>query len=180
MKKLSVPLLKQGKLECGPTALRMVLMYFDMDVELKKIIRGTGGIKKYGVRTIKLASFAKSLGFGTECYSCNKKLANGKAKIKNPSKYDIIKFLGKRLPVVISVRYFLLCGKKPSSMGHFIVVTKYEKGKFWYNDPKDGKGHIINEKDLMVCWLHNAIDSSAYLLVLKPPRKKAAIQSLPA
>ncbi len=150
-----------------------------MDVKLKEIIRGTGGIKNYGVRAIRLASFAKSLGFEVECYSCNKRLAKGKARIKDPSKHDIINFLGKRLPVIISVRYFLLYGKKPSSMGHFIVVTKYEKGKFWYNDPKDGKGHTINEKDLMVCWLHNAIDSSAYLLVLKPPRKKAVIQSWP-
>jgi ABC-type bacteriocin/lantibiotic exporter with double-glycine peptidase domain len=177
MKKLSVPLLKQGKLECGPTALRMVLKYFDRDASLKEITRGTGGIKTTGVRTVKLADFAKSLGFKVECYSCNKKLAKGKAKIKKPSRYDIVKFLKKRLPVIIAVRSFLLFNKKPSKMGHFIVITKYEKGKFWYNDPKDGKGHVINEEDLMISWLDNSVDSSAYLLVLEPNTKSHSIPS---
>ncbi|MEW6295138.1 MAG: cysteine peptidase family C39 domain-containing protein [Candidatus Diapherotrites archaeon] len=139
MRKLSVPLLKQDKLTCGVTALRMVLQYFGKDVSSSEIIRKIGGIKSYGIRTIKLADFARSLGFRVECYSYNKKLAKGKAEIRKPAKFDIIKFL-----------------------------KKHEKGRFWYNDPKDGKHHKIKEDDLMFAWFNNVLGSSAYLLVLYP------------
>lgn len=168
MKRLSVPLLKQGKLECGPTALWMVLQYFGKQTSVKEIVRDIGWIKKYGVRTIKLAGFAQKLGFKVYCYSYNKKLSKGKAKIKKPAKSDILKFLKKKLPVIIAVRQFLLFNEEPFDMGHFIVITGYEDGKFWYNDPEDGKLHKIKEDDLMFAWLNNVLDSSAYLLVLEP------------
>jgi len=168
MQKLSVPLFKQGKLECGPTALKMVLHYFGKEVSSNEITKKIGGIKKYGVRTIKLADFAEKLGFKVYCYSYNKKLSKGKAEIKKPAKSDIIKFLKKKLPVIIAVRQFLLFNEEPSDMGHFIVITKYENGRFWYNDPEDGKLHQIKEDDLMFAWHNNVLDSSAYLLVLQP------------
>lgn len=168
MQRLSVPLMKQGKLECGPTALRMVLHYFGKEVSSKEIIKEIGGIKKYGVRTIKLADFAQKLGFKVYCYSYNNKLSKGKAEIKKPAKSGIIKFLKKKLPVIIAVRQFLLFNEEPSDMGHFIVITEYENGKFWYNDPEDGKLHQIKEDDLIFAWYNNILDSSAYLLVLQP------------
>ncbi len=168
MKNLAVPLLKQNKMTCGITALRMVLLYFGKNISSEEIIKKVGGIKKYGVRTIKLAEFAKNLGFKVYCYSYNKKLAKGKARIKKPSKLDIIKFLKKKLPVIISVRSFLLFNEEPSKAGHFIVITKYEKGRFWYNDPDDGKQHKIKEDELLFAWFNNILDSSAYLLVLQP------------
>jgi len=168
MQKLSVPLLKQGKLGCGPTALKMVLHYFDKEVSSNEIIKKISGIKKYGVKTIKLADFAQKLGFKVYCYSSNKKLSKDKAEIKKPAKLDIIKFLKKKLPVIIAVRSFLLFNEEPSDMGHFIVITKYEAGIFYYNDPRDGKRHQIKEDDLMFVWHNNVLDSSAYLLVLQP------------
>ena len=168
MKKLSVPLLKQTKLSCGVTALRMVLQYFGKNISSKEIVKRIGGIKKYGVRTIKLADFARSLGFKVECYSYNGKRAKDKARIKKPSKADIIKFLRKKLPVILAVNSFALHNKGLLGMGHFIVITKYEKGRFWYNNPLDGRPHIIKEEDLLFAWHNNILDSSAYLLVLKP------------
>ncbi len=170
MQKLSVPLLKQGKLECGPTALRMVLHYFRKNVSSDEIIKGVSGIKKYGVRTIKLADFARNLGFKVYCYSYNQKLSRGRAEIKKPAKSDILKFLKEKIPVILAVRSFLLFNKKPSSRGHFIVITKYEKGWFWYNDPKDGKQHQIKEKDLVLAWFNNILNSSAYLLAIQPKK----------
>ena len=166
MRNLSVPLLKQKRLECGPTALRMVLHYFGEKVSSGEIIGKIGGIKRYGVRTIALADFAKRAGFKVECYSYNKRLAKGKAEVIRPDKTHILRFLKKRLPVIIAVRAFLLFDGEPTDMGHFIVITKYEKGRFWYNDPEDGKQHRIKENDLMFAWLNNVVDSSAYLLVL--------------
>ncbi len=154
-------------MECGPTALSMVLYYFGKRVSSKEITKKIGGIKKYGVRTIKLANFAQKLGFKVYCYSYNKRLSKGNAKIKKPAKSDIVRFLKKRLPVIIAVRSSLLFDEEPSEVGHFIVITKYEKGKFSYNDPKDGKRHEIKEDKLMLAWFNNAVDSSAYLLVLE-------------
>lgn len=168
MQRLSVPLMKQGKLECGPTALGMVLHYFGRKISSVEITQGVGRIKKYGVRTIKLADFAKTFGFKVYCYSYNRRLANRKAEIKKPAKSDILQFLEKRLPVILAVRSFLLFNHKPSNLGHFIVVTGYEKGWFWYNDPKDGKQHKIKEGELMFAWANNTLNSSAYLLVLQP------------
>ena len=168
MQKLSVPLFKQGKLECGPTALKMVLHYFGKEVSSNEVTKNIGGIKKYGVKTIKLADFAERLGFKVYCYSYNKKLSKGKARIKKPAKSDIIRFLKKKLPVIIAVRSFLLFNEEPSDMGHFIVITKYEKGAFYYNDPRDGKRHQIEEENLLFAWYNNVLDSSAYLLVLQP------------
>ncbi|MBI2064304.1 MAG: C39 family peptidase, partial [Candidatus Yanofskybacteria bacterium] len=142
------------------------------DVREKQIIKGIGGIKKYGVRTIRLAEFAGKSGFKTECLSYNRKLASGEAKIKQPSKKDILKFLKKGIPVIIAVRSFLLYGEKQSEMGHFIVVTGHKSGVFSYNDPHDGKRHKIAEEGLLFAWFNNVIDSSAYLLAVWPVKNK--------
>ena len=79
---MNVPLFKQKRNTCGLTALRMILKYWGKEVGEQEIARGTGGIKKYGVRTIKLAEFARKSGFKTECLSYNKKLANKESRIK--------------------------------------------------------------------------------------------------
>jgi len=168
MKEILVPLVKQEKLECGPTVLSGVLQYFGKMISPAEITRNIGGIKKYGVRTIKLADYARDLGFKIHCYSYNKKLSKGKAKLRRPNKEDIIKFLKKKIPVIIAVRAFILFNEEPSDMGHFIVVTKYQKGIFFYKDPVDGKLHKIKENDLMFALYNNALDSSAYFLVIEP------------
>lgn len=69
---MNVPLFKQRKKTCGPTALKMVFKYFGKDVPIERIIKGVGGIKKYGVLTVKLAQFAQKSGFKVECLSYNK------------------------------------------------------------------------------------------------------------
>jgi len=169
MKNINVPLLKQKeKLDCGPIALKMVLKYFGKNISENKIIKEVGGIGKYGVKAIKLAEFAKSLGLNVIIYSYNRQLSKGRAILKKPSKINIIKFLKKKIPVVVSVRQCILYKKNPSKKGHYIVITKYEKGKFWYNDPYDGKQHKINENDLIFALFKNALDSTAYLIAISP------------
>ncbi len=150
----------------------MALKYFGKDIREDQIIRSVGGIKKYGVRTIKLAEFAKKLSFRIECLSYNRKLAKGKAKIKKPNKKDILKFLKKDIPVILAVRSSLLYGEKSSDNGHFIVVTSYKNGIFWYNDPHDGKRHQLAEEDLLFAWLNSVLDSSAYLLAIWPEKSR--------
>lgn len=171
MKMISVPLLKQGKSNCGPVALRMVLQFFENDVSLKEIVKGVGGVKRYGVRMIKLCEYAQKLGFRTTCYSYNKKMSQGKAEIRKPSASDVKAFLKRRLPVIIVVRAYLLFDEEPSDEGHYIVITGHERGAFYYNDPIDGKRHKIKEDMLLFAWLNNVLDSSAYLLVLQPRKR---------
>ena len=171
MKNLRVPLLKQKKMACGPTSLRMVLKYFGKHVPLKDIIKGVSGIKKFGVRTIELGDFAKKQGFKVTCYSYNKDGKNGWAKVRRPYKSDILKFLRKGLPVIIAVSSHILYNEKPSKLGHFIVITKYNNHRFRYNDPFDGKRHNINEEDLIFAWYVNAFDSKGHILVIEPKSK---------
>ncbi|MBI4176452.1 MAG: C39 family peptidase [Candidatus Aenigmarchaeota archaeon] len=143
--KMQVPVFRQGRKACGPAALRMVLAYYGERVTEKAIINAIGGVKSYGARTIALAEFARKMGFKTECLSYNKKMAKGMAKIRKPSKADILKHLRKNIP-------------------DFIVITGYKDGYFFYNDPDDGKRKRIKENDLLFAWHSNVLDSSAYLL----------------
>ncbi|GBE16577.1 peptidase C39 family protein [bacterium BMS3Abin15] len=171
MKKIPVPLLKQTKSACGPTSLAMVLKYFKKEVPLAEIIRNVGGgVKDYGVRMVKLSEYAKELGFKVYCYSYNEKMSKGKAKIRKPNKDLIIKFLKKRLPVIIAVRVFLLRKLEFSKYGHFIVITRYKNGTFWYNDPSYAREIKIKDEDLLFAWHNNILDSSAYMLVLEPKK----------
>ncbi|MBI5803508.1 C39 family peptidase [Candidatus Pacearchaeota archaeon] len=168
MKNLSVPLMKQGQNECGPTALNMVLNYLGENFSIENIVDGIGGIKSYGIETIKLAEFAKKLGFKVICYSYNEKLSQGKFEIKKPSKKNILKFLNQGTPIILAVRSYLLFDEEPSEEGHFIVLVGYENNKFTYNDPYDGKQKNIDEDKLMKALEENSLDSSAYLLIIKP------------
>lgn len=169
---MKVPLFKQKTNSCGTTSLRMVMSFLGVDVSEEEIIRGVGGLKSYGVKTVALAEYAKKKGFKTILYSFSKKLSEGKAVIKNPRVLDIRRFLDEGVPVIINVRYSLLKGKSLTKAGHFIVVTNYENGVFIYNDPSDGREHKIDEEMFRLAWFSNIFDSSAYLLVLRPKKVK--------
>jgi ABC-type bacteriocin/lantibiotic exporter with double-glycine peptidase domain len=167
---MKVPLFKQRKNSCGTTSLRMVLSFFGNNVSENEIIRDVGGLKSYGVRTIKLAEFARKIGLKTKTYSFNKKLADYKTTIKRPEIKDITRYLRKSIPVIINVRHSLLNDTKITKEGHFIVVTGYRNRVFNYNDPDDGKEHTVEEEKLRFAWFNNALDSSAYLLTVWPKK----------
>lgn len=167
--KLQIKPLKAFKNTCGPTSLRMVLTYYGVKKKEKEILKAIGGLrKKYGVHTIRLAEYANHLGFDYECLSYEKRLSHGVAKIKKPDTNDILKFLKRRIPVIITVNAYLLFGYKDKKMGHFIVITGHGDKYFWYNDPYDGKTHRINTEDLKFAWFNNIIHSSAYFLAIWP------------
>lgn len=144
----------------------MVLAFYGKNISENKIIKEVGGLKKYGVRTTKLAEFARILGFKTRTLSLNKKLADYKTQIKRPDIRDILRYLKRGIPVILSIRYSLLHNEKLKKDGHFIVISGYEKNHFWYNDPEDAKKHKIGNNHLKLAWVSNAEDSSAYLLAI--------------
>lgn len=175
MKKLKVPTFKQKEnLTCGPCALSMVLQFYNQEISETEIKNKIGGTKKsFGVKTTSLAEFAKSLNYKVWCFSYNKKLAKGKAEIKVPSKKEIIRFLEKGIPAILAVNSSILKNKeKFTDLGHFIIMTKYSKGYFWYNDPAKGKECKITEDKLMFALSNNVMNSSAYLMAVKPKINK--------
>ncbi len=169
---INVPKFKQRKNTCGTTSLRMVLSFWGRDIPEKEIIREVGGLKSYGVKTTKLADFAGKLGFNISCFSYNRKLADGGAKLKLPDTKDIITFLKRGVPVIVNIRYSLLHRLPLTKAGHFIVITGYrgEKDAFRYNDPEDGKSHTIGAEHLRFAWFNNVPDSSAYFLAIWPKK----------
>ncbi len=167
---LNVPLLKQKKDTCGPTALRMIFKYFGKEINEKEIIKFIGGLRKYGVRTIALADYAKYAGYQSKCFSFNEKAAGGKAEIERPNVKRIEEYLSKGVPVILLVRSFLLFNKKPSPNGHFIVITGYKNGIFFYNDPKDGQRHKISKEELLFIWFNNVLEPSAYFVAIWPKK----------
>lgn len=165
---MKVPRLKQRPNSCGTTSLRMVMAFWGKDVSEKEVIQGVGGLKSYGVKTTKLAEYARDLGFNTYCLSYNKKLADSRVKIKMPDTEDILIYLRKKVPVIVNVRHSLIYKRPLTRVGHFVVLTGYKKGVFQYNDPRDGKSHHIKEGHFKFAWFNNALDSSGYLLVIYP------------
>ncbi|PIS40957.1 MAG: hypothetical protein COT26_00570 [Candidatus Kerfeldbacteria bacterium CG08_land_8_20_14_0_20_43_14] len=167
---MKIPLFKQKKNTCGLTALRMVLAYFGEKITENDLKKLTGKISRYGVRTVKLSEAAKKLGFETECLSYNKLLAGSKAKIKKPDVKVVLKYLWRRIPVILAVRSSLLHNKKLTKMGHFIVIREYRNGFFHYNDPMDAKIHKIKSEEFRFAWFNNVLDSSAYFLAIWPKK----------
>lgn len=92
-------------------------------------------------------------------------------RMRMPSLNIIRKFLDKKLPVVLIVNSVILFetkfgGKKDLDMGHYLVLTGYQKEKFYYNDPYCGKNYSISSDKLIFALSNNALYCSAYLLVV--------------
>ena len=87
--KLNVPFYKQtSKLNCGPTALKMVLSYFGEDFDIKILEKETGIKKAKGVSTIQIAITSKKLGYETEFYSINLNFNEEHLKMDYYKKYS--------------------------------------------------------------------------------------------
>lgn len=165
---MKVKLYKQkNKLSCGPAVLKMIFSYYGFNISESEIIKGMGGLRQYGVRAINLAEYAHSMGFKVKYFSFNKKLSKGAAIIKKPSLDEVHKLLKRKIPVILAVNSSILYNNlKRRNKGHFIIITKYRKATYWYNDPRDGKQHLIKHDDLLFTWYNNVLYSSAYLLAI--------------
>jgi uncharacterized protein YvpB len=68
--KIRVPFYKQtNPLNCGPSALKMVLAYFGKNIDIKILEEKTGIKEGKGISTIQIAIASSSLDFKTELYS---------------------------------------------------------------------------------------------------------------
>lgn len=92
-------------------------------------------------------------------------------KMRMPSLNIIRKLLDKKLPVALLVNSVVLFerkfgGKKDLDIGHYLVLTGYQKEKFYYNDPYRGNNYSISSDKLIFALSSNALYCSAYLLVI--------------
>ncbi|MBR9690140.1 C39 family peptidase [Candidatus Woesearchaeota archaeon] len=166
--RIKVPIIKQkNSLSCGPACLSMVLKFYGKDVSEDEIIENIGGLKEFGTRTIWLKEFAENLGFKTVCYSENKELSEGKAKLRNVNIDDITGFLDKDIPVIVNFKAYFIYDDEKKEIGHFVVLTGYDNNTFHLNDPRDGERRKIEKNKLISAIKSNALTSSAYLLVIQ-------------
>ncbi len=92
-------------------------------------------------------------------------------KMEIPSLKIIKKLLDKKIPVIVIVNSVILSekkfgGKDDLDLGHFLVLTGYQKERFYYNDPYYGKSSSISSDKLIFAMSNNALYTSAYLLAI--------------
>lgn len=94
-------------------------------------------------------------------------------KIKMPRLVDIKNFLKQKIPVMLAVRTRALYedSKWSFGSGHYIVISGFDKDKFDYNDPALGKAGKIDGDKLIFALSNNAMDSTAYLIAIKPKQR---------
>lgn len=85
-------------------------------------------------------------------------------------------FLKKRAPVLVSVNWCALRQTRDDiTIGHFIVINGFERDKFFYLDPGDGKEHQISADQLIFAISNNVLDSSAYMIAIEEQNGRANI-----
>lgn len=90
-------------------------------------------------------------------------------KIRMPSMKDVKMFLEQKIPVILPVNTRVLYeNNSPIHSGHFIVITGFNKNKFYYNNPgRGGTAEQISSEKLFFALSNNVLDSSAYLIAIK-------------
>jgi len=155
--KLNVPFYKQTTpLNCGSTALRMVLSYLGKDYGSRVLEEKTETKRGEGISTIKLATAAASLGYHTDFYSKhilfneenlkqefyqkygdmdleqskiwvqNAKTKGVNIQEKTLSLEELLKFVTKDSVPIILLDWNII-KEKESYQGHFVPIVGYDK-----------------------------------------------------
>jgi hypothetical protein len=157
MMKLDVPFYKQTTpLNCGPVALKMVLDYFDEEIDVKVLEERVGIKESKGVSTVQIAIASKLFGYKTKLLSKNLSMDKSNFDLEFYKRYyddlsDIEKLVGRAKDIGVeieerSIELDELLGyvsrdsvlivlldwnvamerKEKGYQGHFVVVTGYE------------------------------------------------------
>jgi uncharacterized protein YvpB len=97
---------------------------------------------------------------------------NAHVIFKRPSLVDIDLHLQQGLPVMVATNTKTLYEKDGflSWDGHSIVLTGSDVKSYYYNNPANGDSSVIDKEHLLFSLSNNVIDSSAYMLVIKPKK----------
>jgi len=146
-----VPFVSQDDFHCGPSALAMVIQYWDTklktgrNVSVDRIIQDIYSPTARGVLGIDLERYAQQLGFVTHQYSGNID--------------DIKQRINDGIPLILLVDY----GMSVYQQNHFIVTTGYTERGIIVNS---GRTHhdIIPEERLKKIWEKTGF----WTLLIKP------------
>ena len=126
---------------CGPTSLKMVLDYYEVDKSEEDLAKLCKTTDELGTNDVGIQEAAKSLGF--------------KVEIKNNSTFEEIQmWLDKKVPVIVN---WITTGRKDYSEsevadGHYSVVVGLDDDFIYLQDPEIGKLRKIKKDDFMKVW----------------------------
>lgn len=147
---------------CGAACIEMLTAALDKRILAAEVIVALGGLKSYGLCTIKLAKFVSLRGFAVIIYS--------QAKIGDDIKAVEAseQFLSKICDYcpLLTVDPKRLSGGSSSGTFHNVILTRYTSKLSTYIDPADGKSHEILSPALIDAWKTAASKASAHTVVL--------------
>ena len=146
---------------CGPTALAMVLAYYDIDASLWDLrvkamkaqhswVDDEGGYSdRYGVFVYNLASVAES--FGLRADGLWVREGNRVDRLREWDARDLRREIAAGRPVIVQAHYRLLPTSRDARFleDHYIVVHGTSGSDFVYSDPVTAGGLTIGEGDLL-------------------------------
>jgi len=134
-----VPFIQQDDFQCGPSALAMVINYWDIkmgtgrNISLEKIIEDIYSPTARGVLGLDLEIYARKMGFATQRYA--------------GSIDDVKRRINEGIPLILLVDY----GISSYQRNHFLVTTGYIKGAIIVNSGRR-KHEIIHEEKFKRIW----------------------------
>lgn len=159
-----VPLKQSNKRSCGATCIAMVVRAFGEEISERQIIRELGGLRSYGIDTVRLAAFAQALGLQVRCYSLQKRSKHVRQHTPTLGILRSVNTPGKLL--VLTVDPAVLTGKRSVRGFHNILLVKFGPRISHYADPTDATLHRISTKRVVNAWEASAARASAHTVVL--------------
>jgi ABC-type bacteriocin/lantibiotic exporter with double-glycine peptidase domain len=146
--RINVPFYKQDTgYTCGPTSLQMVFSFFGSFKSEADLAENLLTNSVIGTKHQSMIDVATRNGFF--CY------------VNNSSTFLELKhFIRKGLPVIVD--FIEPISEEP----HYAVVTGIVKKKVILNDPANGKGFEISEKDFLSRWRDTSTHSERWMMVI--------------
>lgn len=152
-----VPQIFQGKKECGPVSMNMVLNYWDVTIYKEEIKKAVNWDEEKGTKPREMCRFPESLGFVTDCYS---------GDIQR-----IVENIIKDRPVIVR-QWLNKKDKQEGKFGHYRVVIGYnlDSKMIYMRDPnkKFGSSELTFEEflDLWDMTNHHSNPLKNWMLVI--------------
>jgi len=131
-----------GASACGPTALGMAFEYFGKNIPTDQLIKESG-------MTVEEGSSIYSINKLANKYFPNSHFSYATVFLKDPLVYLKEQIDSGGLVIVpIAGRY----SNKTAPEGHYLLVTDYNNGRVYANDPLDGTRVDISENHFLSLW----------------------------
>lgn len=132
--RLSLPFVRQANdYFCGPATLAMIFASAGLSRSQQQIAQLLQTRPDYGTRRGAIVRVARSAGFHVKAW-------------RNASLDQLKKCLSRGIPVLVNYR------ETEENIGHFAIVTGFEKGRILLHDPWHGKFISLSEDEFVRRW----------------------------